>query len=255
MAGRASHRPGADGAHVRPAVHRHHGLADAGDLRARHRRSVVGRQGDLRLGVGGGQAPYDQHEHPRDARHGRRLGLQHVRHSVARPRPELGPAPARLLRDRPGDRGAGAGRKVHGGQSQEAHGRCGHCARRTRTQDSPGAPRRDRGRHPGRGGRRRRRGPDPSGREDPGRRRGRQRYYNGRREHADRREPAGGQVRGRPASSAPPSTPPGPSRSGSPLSGTTPRWPRSFASSRTRRAPRCPCSDWPTGSRRSSFQR
>ena len=34
VAGRAGHRPRADGADVRPALHRHHGLADAGDLRA-----------------------------------------------------------------------------------------------------------------------------------------------------------------------------------------------------------------------------
>ena len=49
---------GPDGPDVRAALHRHDGLADAGHLRRRHRRAVLGRQQHLRLGVGRREAPH-----------------------------------------------------------------------------------------------------------------------------------------------------------------------------------------------------
>ena len=80
----------ADGADVRAALHRHHGMADAVHLRGRHGGAVLGRQGHLRLGLGRCQAPQHQHDHPRGAGHRRCLWLQHLRDAVAWPRRELG---------------------------------------------------------------------------------------------------------------------------------------------------------------------
>ena len=58
-------------------------------------------------------------------------------------------------------------------------------------EDRPRDPRRHRGRHPARRGRRRRPRPGPARREGPGRRRRRRGPLHRRRDHADRREPAG----------------------------------------------------------------
>jgi Cu+-exporting ATPase len=70
------------------------------------------------------------HDDPRGAGHRRGLDLQHLRHPVAGAgRAARAPA-ARLLRDQPDHRRAGAGGEVDGGSRQEGHRRGRHSPRR-----------------------------------------------------------------------------------------------------------------------------
>ena len=139
---------------VRPAAAGRHGLADAGAARGLDRRAVLGRAAVLHRGLGGGPAPSDEHEHAGGDRHRRRLRVQRVRHAVARRRPVVGAAAARLLRDVAGDHRADPDGPLDGGAGEAAHRGRDQGADRARAEDRAGAARRRRGR---RADRRRRR--------------------------------------------------------------------------------------------------
>ena len=208
----------------------------------------------LPRGLGGREAPRDEHEHARRPRHRRGLRLQRVRHPVARPGPALGAAAAPLLRDR-ADRGrAGADGALARAQGQEAHRRLDPGARRRWPRTTARVLR---------GGEERRRpgrprsssatscgcGPARSCRSTASSPRARsavdESMLTG--ESVPVEKAVGDAVDRRHAQHAP-----APSSSAPPRSAPTARSPRSCGSSRTRRAPPPRCSGWPTGCPRGS---